>query len=444
MTVLFVDKLRQAAAFVQGFITGKRGPKLTRVQIEVRQSKLFKSLKMDVLAKTVFYRNMRERGLSDFPVLDKPQLLENFAHINSVGLTRDACEKIALQAELSRDFSSSINGVSVGLSSGTSGQRGMFLTNAQERAEWAGYIIAKNLTFTLRKQRVALLLRSNNALYEASQGVLLQFQFFDLTLPFETITQGLEQYDPDVLIAPAQVLGKIAREKVSIKPQKIISGAEVLEDEIRVQIESEYRIKVDEIYQCTEGYIASTCEQGNLHLNEDIMIIEKQWIDEASGRFMPIITDLRRTSLPLVRFRLDDILQLQNEPCPCGSQMQRLAKIEGRRDDSLWLRQCDAWQSVFPDLIRRSMMCATDITDYRIEQWGDRWQISLESEAMERAKQSVTSVLADLAKSQSARLPLLEFKEGIMQSQLEKCRRVTCKQAPAGLVINTPEEINSP
>lgn len=34
--------------------------------------------------------------------------------------------------------------------------------------------------------------------------------------------------------------------------------------------------------------------------------IEKEWLDET--RFVPIITDLMRTSQPIVRYRLDDVL----------------------------------------------------------------------------------------------------------------------------------------
>jgi hypothetical protein len=37
--------------------------------------------------------------------------------------------------------------------------------------------------------------------------------------------------------------------------------------------------------------------------------IEKDWIDEKSGRFSPIITDFNRKTQPIIRYKLDDILK---------------------------------------------------------------------------------------------------------------------------------------
>ena len=189
---------------------------------------------------------------------------------------------------------------------------------------------------------------------------------------------------------------------------------------------------VNEIYQCTEGYLASTCRFGRLHLNEDIVVIEKHWTDKASGRFSPVITDLRRRTLPLVRFKLDDILQLDPSPCPCGSALTALKKIEGRCDDSLWfIDNTEHWQAVFPDLVRRAMMLCSDIiSDYRIQQHGEKLLILLETAQPDIAKQSVTTALQHLAQSQQLRLPELEFAWQISAALTDKCRRVACLHKP--------------
>jgi len=421
--------MRSVWFFIRGYWAGKRGKYLSRNRLSQRQERLFSRLKSKVLVRSHFYRPFINLSLSAFPVINKQQLLQHFDEINTVGLSRKACEQHALLAEQTRDFSGDLNGIAVGLSSGTSGQRGIFLTNRNEQAEWAGYIIAKNLKFSFKPQRVALLLRSNNALYKASSGKLVQFRFFDLTHRFDTITTGLERFQPDILIAPAQLLGRIANEEVNISPSKIISVAEVLEDEVRQRVEQAYHLPLDEIYQCTEGYIASTCEHGNLHLNEDIMLIEKHWVDEASGRFMPVVTDLRRSSLPIVRFRLDDILQLENEACRCGSAMQRLKKIEGRNDDCLWLKAGDSWQQIFPDIIRRTMMmCSDSYNDYRIEQWGEAWHVSIDSIDFTGASAVIRQALKELAHAQHCEAAEILFKTGIVQSNMEKYRRIACRE----------------
>lgn len=428
----FVRSVKQLGYFLYGYANGWRSARYSQVALARLQQQRFRRLKRRVLRHSPFYAAFGDQPLQAFPLMDKAAFLANFTAINTCGLSLEACQAHALQAELQRNFTPLLNGVAVGLSSGTSGRRGVFLTRPQEQAEWAGYIIAKNLPLTLRRQRVALLLRSNNALYEASGGILLSFRFFDLTLPVAQWQSQLAAFQPDIVIAPAQVLGVIAASALNITPTKIISVAEVLEPDVRQRIEQQFSCPVNEIYQCTEGYLASTCRFGRLHLNEDIVIIEKHWTDKASGRFSPVITDLRRRTLPLVRFKLDDILQLDPSPCPCGSALTALKKIEGRCDDSLWfLTPAGQWQSVFPDVVRRAMMlCSEAVSDYRLQQHGSKLRVFLQTTQADIAQRSVQSALQDLAQSQQLTLPELEFTLQITPSLSEKCRRVACLHKP--------------
>jgi phenylacetate-coenzyme A ligase PaaK-like adenylate-forming protein len=54
-----------------------------------------------------------------------------------------------------------------------------------------------------------------------------------------------------------------------------------------------------------------------------------------TGRFLPIVTDLRRTTQPMIRVRLPDLLEPLAAPCPCGSPLTALHPVEGRLED-LW------------------------------------------------------------------------------------------------------------
>ncbi len=51
----------------------------------------------------------------------------------------------AEKAETSRDFTPTVRGVTVGLSTGTSGARGVFMVSPAERQRWAGTMLAKLL-----------------------------------------------------------------------------------------------------------------------------------------------------------------------------------------------------------------------------------------------------------------------------------------------------------
>ena len=124
--------------------------------------------------------------------------------------------------------------------------------------------------------------------------------------------------------------------------------AEVLSHEDKLAIESCFGVSVQQVYQCNEGMFGQTCSHGNFHLNEDGLIVEKEWLDDT--RFQPIITDMRRTVQPVVRYKMNDILHATT--CQCGSKMVAVSQIEGRTDDVL---QFADGKSIFPDFIRRTI-----------------------------------------------------------------------------------------
>ena len=170
-------------------------------------------------------------------------------------------------------------------------------------------------------------------------------------------------------MAPAQVLYQLALdERLSNLPvKKVISVAEVLDPQTKALLQSRFE-QVGEVYQATEGFLASTCHLGHLHLNEDLLIVEQEAIDE--HRFIPIITDFSRSSQPIVRYRLDDVLVKDPEPCPCGSVLQRIEKIEGRLADTLTLAGVSQPEVlIFADVCERIFAQALPIdVDYQLDQ----------------------------------------------------------------------------
>lgn len=429
-----LGKVKQTCYFIYGYMIAIKCRTASLEQTATRQQLRFKKLINHVADKSPFYSRFKDKILSEFPIIDKPLFLANFDEINTVELDLKQCEEHGLKAESNRNFNADLNGVSVGLSSGTSNQRGVFLVSPCEQALWAGYVIAKNIPFSFRKKRVALFLRANNNLYESVNGLLINFRFFDLTKSFDYLIAELEEYNPHILIAPAHVLDVIAKHQAAIKPDKIISVAEVLENTVRDRVEEQFPCKLDEIYQATEGYIASSCSHGNLHINEDILIVEKQWIDKNSGRFAPIITDLNRRTLPIIRYRLNDILIEEKASCPCGSHFTRLQKIEGREDDMLWLASSNSGTliAIFPDLIRRAMyICQTQVSDYRIEQHGSVITITYKSDDTAKAEQDIVCTLEELFTGLNVDKPKINFRVGIKQDLMKKQRRIACYQKPS-------------
>ncbi len=352
--------------------------------------------------------------------------MENYNAINTQNLNRDLALKIAINSEQSRDFLPEYNGYSVGLSSGTSGNRGLFTLSANERAQWAGYIIGKILPFGLNRHKVAFFLRANNNLYETVNGALLRFRFFDLIQNMDRSIKALNGYSPSILIAPASVLRRIAETETTISPKRIFSVAEVLEQDDKNIIENKFGVRVEQVYQCTEGFLGITCEKGSIHLNEDAYIIEKKWIDKATGRFSPIVTDLNRNTQPIVRYLLNDILIEDKEKCACGSSMTRIQSIEGRCDDVLTLAGKDnTLIEVFSDFIRNTIISSSDkINQYRVTQTETNLlQIELQPLTQETQK-CVTIGLNQLWDKLNIKIPQYRFMVFSESSLTQKQRRV--------------------
>ncbi|ANF95510.1 F390 synthetase-related protein [Paenibacillus bovis] len=342
-----------------------------------------------IRAVSAFYRDLW-KGLPDhawrqFPIIDKQIMMEHFDRLNTVGIRCEEAMKLALQAEQTRDFQPLLNGVTVGLSSGTSGNRGLFLVSPQEQAAWTGTVLAKLLPGGLKREaRIAFFLRANSNLYESVRKGKLQFRYFDLMCPLEEHLEQMNQYRPTIWVAPASMLRLLAEEyaagRLNVQPQRIIAVAEVLDPLDQQYIEQTFEQTVHQVYQCTEGFLGATCAHGTIHLNEDLVCIEKEYIDRDSRRFMPIITDFSRITQPIIRYRLNDILTESAAPCLCGSPFTAIERIEGRYDDILYIRHNQHHQKIplFPDLVTRAIIAASPhISHYRvIQQAEDRLEIA--------------------------------------------------------------------
>ena len=102
----------------------------------------------------------------------------------------------------------------------------------------------------------------------------------------------------DVLVAPASVLRAIAERTgptEGVAPLQVVSVAETLDPEDEAVVRATFGQPVEQIYQATEGLLATSCRAGRLHLNEGHVHVEPEWLDHR--RFHPIVTDFTRTTV---------------------------------------------------------------------------------------------------------------------------------------------------
>lgn len=394
-----------------------------------------------VLPRAPYYAAWAGKPLEAIPIAGKALMMREFEGFNTRGIRREQAMEIALQAERSRDFRPAIGDVTVGLSSGTSGNRGLFLVSSAERLRWAGIVLARALPHRLfarivspwrKPLRIAFFLRAHSNLYATLASSRLAIDYFDLFEPVEAHAARLMDRPPDVLVAPAGILRLLALAvldgRLLIAPQHVISIAEVLEADDVPLIVRAFGQPVHQLYQCTEGFLGYTCGLGGLHLNETYVHVEPEWLDAERTRFVPLVTDFTRETQLIVRYRLNDVLRVA-APCACGNPERTIAAIEGRTDDVLWLADAGGTRMtpVFPDLVRRSMLFAGDaVRDYHVRQHGDELEIGLESQSVESSRTLVAAELARLWDELRVRPPRVRFVAMPHPVAGAKRRRVEC------------------
>lgn len=408
-----------------------------------QQTKLKRHFRF-IAKNSVLYKGIRD--IKAYPKIDKEFMMRNFDKLNTVNINRTEAEQFAVKAEKERNFVPKLRGITIGLSSGTSGKRGIFLVSEAERIRWAGYILARLLPGSiLNFYSIAFFMRADSNLYQSLGSNRIQFHFFDIYQDIKEYGKRLEHIKPQILVGQPSVLLILAKEKeqghLNIAPQRIISIAEVLEKDDEKWLKKIFDLKViHQVYQCTEGCLATTCKYGTLHLNEDIVHIEREYLDEY--RFVPVVTDFERKAQPIIRYRLNDILVESRRKCRCGSHCLALDKIEGREDDVFSFPGKDEIEKiVFPDFIRRCMLFADHEGeedsrivikepkgntrrdgDYRVVQEVDG-RITVYSNLTENEKQRVRKEFRKLSEEQGWILPEINFQPYVQEKE-KKMKRV--------------------
>jgi putative adenylate-forming enzyme len=381
-----------------------------------------------------FYREVAAASLEELPVIDKEILLANFDRLNTAGVTFEEARE-ALDHGQER-----VRGLIVGQSTGTSGNRGVFLISEAERFTWLGVMLAKTLPdFPFGRHKVALALPGYSQLYaSAAETGRLAIRFFDLALGVEAWRDALTSFAPDTIVAPPKVLRALA-EGGGIQPRNIFSGAEVLDPTDREIIERGFSGRVREIYMATEGLFGVACPHGVLHLAEDVVAFEWRPALGSTTLMTPLITDFTRRTQVMARYRMNDLLSLSVTPCACGSPLQAVAAVEGRQDDVFELtgREGAPPVKVTPDVMRNAVIDADRrILDYRVVQV-DRDVVVLSLApglAPEAGAAAVSGLKAALAKAGAGAIDI-RLEAGLSIPMDRKLRRVRRDWKPDGPTI---------
>ena len=163
----------------------------------------------------------------------------------------------------------------------------------------------------------------------------------DVNASEEQIIKELNGFNPSMLSGYPSNLALLDNfEELTIKPDIVITGGELLTDEIRKKLTEKFNCYVQTHYSCTEaGEVACECSEKHLHINEDWVIVEP--VDKNNNPVeygvlsdKVLITNLSNYIQPFIRYEVTDRVIVHNEKCKCGKSSCWL-EIEGRTDDIL-------------------------------------------------------------------------------------------------------------
>ena len=142
--------MNQLAAILWHYAATKRNARRwrERADLEAWQDRAVQQHLARILPRSPFYRK-RYAGLApadwrNFSITNKAELMADSENWNTAGIRREDALNVALKAESSRDFAPTIGNITIGLSSGTSGNRGLFLVSPAERHAWAGSLLERH------------------------------------------------------------------------------------------------------------------------------------------------------------------------------------------------------------------------------------------------------------------------------------------------------------
>jgi len=409
------------ATYVRVRRTGTRFPDRERF-LAWQQRRLFKWLTA-APHRVDAYRNLpRGMPLGSYPVIDKEKLMGRFEAYNQPRIT-------AATGWRAFDGSRMVGPYHVGASTGTSGNRGLYVISEKERFAWLGAILAKTLPDIWKpgapRERVAVILPLHTRLYDAANDTgRISLRFFNLQDGPEAWVDELLSFSPTTLIAPPKILAWLASRWTAPPIRRAYAGAEVLDPTDRQVIESSFGISLGQIYMATEGLMGVSCAHGNLHLAEDIMHFELEPVGE--DLVSPIITDFSRRTQVMLRYRMNDLLRLSSMSCPCGNPCQVVSEIVGRADDCFRFQQHGRSVMITPDVMRNAILDADrSIHDFRLTQEsGSEVSLTLPLEVSQSGLEAAAADLARTFEQRGLEVHLRTHRAGLPLETDRKLRRV--------------------
>ncbi len=107
------------------------------------------------------------------------------------------------------------------------------------------------------------------------------------------------------------------------------SSDDWLSPAVRDLLAETFQCRIVNHYGCQETYtIAYECPQGKMHIFDDSVVVELH--PHETGKHEIVVSSLIFETMPFIRYKVGDLIHLDEQPCRCGKSAPVLGQIEGR------------------------------------------------------------------------------------------------------------------
>ena len=402
----------------------------------------WRALAAHAIGHSAFYRELYgaapgwlPRQLQDLPVVSKAMLMGDFDRVSTDPSVNLAAVRgfLAEPWRIGEPFAGSH---AVWTSSGTSGEPGIFVHDAQALAVYDALQFARFrgagagaqvLPGPMGLPRYALVAATGGHFAGAASVERLRqvmpwmassMRVFSLMQPLGELVAALNDYRPDILATYPTVATQLAAEeeagRLRIAPVRLWTGGECLTAGTRARVKRVFGHDLREEYGASEcPSIAIGCRAGWLHVNADWVVLEP--VDDSGRPVAPgelshsvLLTNLANRVQPLIRYDLGDAITLQARPCACGNRLPAI-RVQGRCDEPLQLTaRSGVHVALLPLVLVTVLEEGAELYDFQLVQTGP-------------SALRLHLARAEAAKSGAARAALLGFldRQGLADVQLE-------------------------
>jgi phenylacetate-coenzyme A ligase PaaK-like adenylate-forming protein len=318
--------------------------------------------------------------LEQLPTLPKATLMAEFDRIvTDPALSRSKLERL-LEHETDGVYGGRYRFFST---SGTTGEPALLVYSHAEFAHWVGVTMQTLAEAGVSPETRLVGIGAPNPLHISRRlvdairnergGVVPKLY---VTTPLPALVEALNEYGPQAIVTYSSLAGLLADEQLDgrlrIRPTLVLVTSEVLTEHAERRIREAWGIAPTQLYASTEAPILASGPGGGLCIREDEVLLEV--VNRENCPLPPgtpgekvLMTNLVNRTQPLIRYELEDSVELADGFARDGSPFRRIARIQGRTQEILRLRAPDGREvAVHPYVLHDAFTPFAQLAQYQI------------------------------------------------------------------------------